>query len=100
MKIIDEIKGVTESAKESAEVSLNAARDAYVLLESKRKGNEKELLQEAVDLYCAKHGCSVAKGFEEVGKRASYLEELTTGETTFYKAKEQLENKSEQTVLA
>jgi hypothetical protein len=93
MQILKDIQGVTESAKQSATVSLNAARDAYTWLEAKRKGNEEELLQEAAQLYRNKHDCSVAKAYEEVSKRANYLDELTTGESTFYGAKEQLDCK-------
>lgn len=94
MKILENIRAVAESAKDSAAVSLNAARDAYVLLEAERKGEDGPLLHEAADQYQAKHGCTAAEAFLQVGKRAEYLKELSIGESTFHTAKQTLEAKS------
>lgn len=90
MQILNDIQGITKSAKQSAAVSLNAARDAYVWQEAKRKGNEEDMLQKAAKIYRIKHGCSVLVSYAQVCERVKYLEELATGDSTFHQAKEQL----------
>jgi 3-dehydroquinate synthase class II len=91
MKILENLQAKAESASHSAAVSLNAARDAYTLLEAERKGDDEQLLQEAARQYRAKHDCSATEAFVQIGKRAEYLKELAAGESTFLEAKKQLE---------
>lgn len=94
MKILENAQAVAKSAKHSATVSLNAARDAYTLLEAERKGEDQALLQEAAHQYQSKHSCSATTAFVQVGKRAEYLKELAAGESTFHEAKKALEANS------
>lgn len=90
MQNLNDLKAVAQSTAQSSAVSLNAARDAYVLLESERKGEDGALLGQAARAYRANHGCSATEAFIQVGKRAEYLKELAAGQSTFYEAKKQL----------
>ncbi len=98
MKTLQNLEAKAESAVHSAAVSFNAARDAYVLLEAERKGTDSPLLQEAARQYQEKHGCTGTQAFVQIGKRAEYLKELATGESTFLSAKQALDANSNQSL--
>lgn len=91
MQILSNLRAIAESAAQSSAVSLNAARDAYALLEAERKGDDEALLHEAARAYRVKHGCSATEAFVQVGKRAQYVKELAAGESTFHEAKKMLD---------
>ena len=95
MQTLKDLKAVTVSATQSAAVSLNAAADAYALLEAERKGYATQLLQTAALEYRKKQGCTDAEAFVQIGIRALYLQELASGESTFRNSKDILLTKQQ-----
>lgn len=98
MKTLENFQAKAESAKHSAAVSLNAARDAYALLEAERKDEDFQLLQEAARQYQEKHSCSATQALIQIGKRAEYLKELAAGESTFLSARQALDTNPNQSL--
>ena len=99
MQTLKDLKAVTVSATQSAAVSLNAAADAYALLEAVRKGYATQLLQTAAFEYRKKQGCTDAEAFVQIGIRALYLHELASGESTFRNSKAILTKQQNESVL-
>ncbi len=89
--IIKNAGAVAASAKQATAASLNAAHEAWALLEAERKGTAPALMQQAALDYQQRHECSFPQAYVEVGKRGVYLKELAAGDKMFVAAKRKLD---------
>lgn len=85
MKIVDDLIGCTQSTKDSANVALNAAQEAYSYLEAERKGTLGPLMRRAIE-NMEKSGIPPQDAINMVATRGQYLKEMSRGDKMFYQA--------------
>jgi CTP-dependent riboflavin kinase len=95
MKFVDEVIGCTVSAKDSANVALNASQEAYAYLEAERKGKLRELMDKAVE-NMEKSGVDTQDAFNQVASRGQYIKGMSRGEKMFYQAAADIKAQEEQ----
>jgi hypothetical protein len=88
---IENVRAVAASAKQATAASLNAAHEAWALLQAERNGTAPALMQQAAIDYDARHGCGMPQAYLEVGRRGVYLKELASGDKMFIEAKRKLD---------
>lgn len=91
MKTANEILGRTMSAKDSANVALNATQEAYAYLEAERKGELGPLLKKAVE-NIEKGGADPQTAFNTVAARGQYIKQLSLGTKMFHQAAAEIKN--------
>lgn len=85
MKKVNAFIGRTQSARESANIALNAAQEAYFYLEAERKGTLGVLLKKAVENR-EKSGVDAQKALNDIAACGQYLKDLSRGDKMFYQA--------------